>query len=82
MRLFSNHVRSQHISSNSSSSAGHSLKEEWESGANYNQGVLCGWVGCEQVILGTYRDYIIHSLFHPYHCFLKLLGLEFQVSHT
>ena len=78
MRVFSNHVRSQHISS-SGSSSGHNLEGWEESGANYNQGVLCGWVGCEQVVLGTYKDYIIHALFHPYHCFLKLLGLEFQV---
>ena len=46
-------------------------------------GVACSWRGCDQVVLCTsIRDYLIHILGHPYYCFLKLLGKEFQVIKT
>ena len=72
MKLFTAHVRNQHIPQDPEEETGEGSQE-----------ILCGWSGCEQVVVGTFnKDYISHVLFHPYHCFLKLLGSEFQVSET
>lgn len=65
-KTFTNHLRNQHLSNRGSTSSGHG-------------GLVCNWDGCGQAALGSQSEYVCHVLFHPYHCFLKLLGLELQV---
>lgn len=69
-RLLTDHVRKDHVLPSGVSR----LKENGAS-----ESTVCGWSGCTQVILGSQNDYIAHMLYHPYHCFLKLLGSELQV---
>lgn len=65
VKLLTDHVRTQHV-----------LPQE----NGGNEGITCGWSGCGQVVLcSSQNDYVAHVLFHPYHCFLKLLGSELQV---
>lgn len=70
-KLLEDHLRDQHVLPGVAGVAG------WD---DNGEGVVCEWSGCDQLVLGSRDTYLSHVLFHPYHCFLKLLGLEFQVT--
>ena len=70
-RQLTEHVKTEHILSEEAARR--------SEGGTSNGGILCGWGGCGQVILGGESAYAAHVSFHPYHCFLKLLGAELQV---
>ena len=65
------HLKEDHIRAELASRA--------SEGKGGNGGSVCGWSGCGQVVSGGEKALITHALFHPYHCFLKLLGAELQV---
>lgn len=41
--------------------------------------MYCNWVGCDFSCSDS-QEYTCHVLFHPYHSYQKLLGLELQVK--
>ena len=69
VQLLTDHVRREHLSPGR-------LSVQCDGGG----GMQCGWAGCDKVVLGSQQDYIEHVLYHPYHCYLKLLGSELQVA--
>ena len=42
----------------------------------------CQWCDCEfKTVSSTAKEFKVHTLFHAYHSYLKLLGKEYQARH-